>query len=231
MKKHFTLFVVLMIAGSLVYAAENSSKERQDRSMGVFAKAMDSLLLDTPHVFVQPDEKMDGVYLAEIGAVFTSHISITGFSNVSVLVKNWSDWFNSSTDQPPDPDDIDIPTPPKAEKDSSASKEKTSKEKEITIKRFKNISDQEAERIANMAENLAAFKKEMIATILDYGPVIKGLKDDDEIVIVLFVADREFKEKYGASECIARVRVSDLEQIKNKTPDDAEILQKIKFNF
>jgi hypothetical protein len=225
--KKLALLMVLMGTSAFCLAGTGTA-ERRERSFDVFAKGLDGLLIDTKHVFVQADNSVHGFYLSKVGAIFVGEISLTETANVSVMIKDWTKWFEPDESSESDEKSEAAPTPsgkasPKAEKENV--------NKEIKIRKSANVSDKDKERIEKMPENLAEFKKELIALVQDFGPVLKGLSPDDEVIVVLLVKDKEFKEKYDTGEIVLRVRASDLNHIKDQPVDDPEIQKAVIFNF
>ncbi|MBN1552832.1 hypothetical protein JW979_15265 [bacterium] len=93
------------------------------------------------------------------------------------------------------------------------------------------ISEEQIERLEQMDEHLSAFKKELVQTIIDYGPNLKGINDDEEIVCVFFVKEKEFKEKYGVSKFYVRVPYKKLLKIHDQLAEDPGVLKLFESNI
>ncbi len=208
-----TLLALLFIPA--VSAADQS---RIERSFGVFSQGINQLLLDTEHVFVRQDDKVDHFYLPGTGVFFIGRISLTRSINLPGFISQWSKWFDS------DSSDSD-------ESESDEDTGKKSEDKHVARRKYASDNAKDQERIANMDKHIAAFKKELITTVLDYGAILKGVYAEEEIIVVFFIRDSAFKKKYGTGQMILRVRSDLVKKMSNAAPDDPRVLKAFKFNI
>jgi hypothetical protein len=212
------VFLLVILSGFLVYASGGTvSPERRDRSFRVFAGGIDTLLIDTEHVFVQTTDKVKGFYLDGTGAVFIGNISLTGSSNINLYIRDWIKWFKESdNNENDDGDEAD------SEKHGKPAEEETSGDAHASRRhhpdRFKNLRDEDEKRLQKMDTHIKAFVNELIMTMTDYGPILKGLSGNDRVVVVLFVKDRAFKDKYHDDKLMVSIPFKKLLAIQDLEP-------------
>jgi hypothetical protein len=225
------LFTVITLSAVLVCSLPVlATNDRIDRSFSVFEKGVDDLLLETAHVYVRLDDKVQSFYLKGMGAFFMGHISITSMANVSVMIQDWDNWFQDSDTEivVKDEDDGEKKT-----EDKIKLKE-LEKKKKIYIsqkKKYDQLKDKDQQRLKEMDMHVSEFKKELITTVLDFGPILKGLSSSDEIVVIFFVKDKEFQAKYGSSELILRIPFGYLKKLNDMDPDNSKVKAAFKFNI
>jgi hypothetical protein len=237
--------IQILVGITLIISAKTQAeipKERMERSFEYFAQGIDKLLLDTVHVYINPSDKVGTFYLNDVGVFFVGQISMTAKANMSVLINDWTKWFTGSdnktiildssnddeekttdnetnneeeTVKPQIPETPAVPTPPEA-------KIKGTKKSEI-VNKSTQMKNTDKERLSNMDEHLKKFKDEMIATMLDFGSVMKGLTNKDQIVIVLFVKDSAFKEKYGTNKLMMQIPYKKFQDVQNMDPKSPEV--------
>jgi len=217
----------MILCGTLVFA--EISNERMERSFEGFSGGIDKLLLDTPHVYIRPDHKMLGFYLPGTGVIFTGQISMTANANLPIVVEGWANWFGGSGDKKvvihSDDDDED------AEGDIVVIHEGDEDEKEVKIKKIRKLVDADKERLEKMDMHLAEFKKELVETVIDFGPILKGLDSNDDVVIVLFVKDCTFKDNYKTSKILMQIPVQKLKKLQDMDTDDPKVQREFQFNI
>ncbi|MBN1551631.1 hypothetical protein JW979_09185 [bacterium] len=215
MKRKLLIILLILTLGvvNTLYAAD----DRSERSYMVFAKGIDTLLLDTEHVFVRIEDKAEYFYLDGMGVFFIGRISMTASSNFSVVIDQWSKWFDQKSE-----------TEKESQEGDDAAKQS---EKEKLDKKYQNIIEKDRERITEMDRHLTAFKQELITTIFDYGPILKGVNADESIVVVFFVKNEEFEKKYGKSQLVVSVRFDDLQKAASMSPLDPKVQKLFKFNI
>ncbi|MBN1355384.1 hypothetical protein JXA40_03830 [bacterium] len=193
------------------------SDERMDRSFSVFEKSLDDLLLETAHVYVRIDDKVKSFFLKDVGAFFLGDISMTSLANASIMIQEWSEWFGGS----------------RSGEDEARDQEAAIKKEEYLKKKshYEQLLEKDKERLEKMDEHLVAFKKELATTVLDFGSILKGLSARDEIVVVFFVKDSEFKDKYGSTELIMRISFGQLSKLNQDKVDVETAMRAFHFNL
>ncbi len=208
MKNALTFLMFLILAGPFA-GAEDMPYERMNRTFQVFSKALDSLLLDTAHVFVQKGDDVQSVYLEGIGVVFTGNISITGSGKFSIAIQGWQQWFEGND-----------------KKDESGDEKEKGKPNS-----YETIIERDKERMEQMEEHLTAFKNELIMTTMDFGSILKGIDKDEEIIIIFHVREEQFSKKYDSSALTLRITYKDLLSINDKSPESRDVLEKFRVNI
>jgi hypothetical protein len=87
------------------------------------------------------------------------------------------------------------------------------------------------ERLKAMDSHLAGFKKELMTTVMDFGPVLKGLNGNDEIIVVLQISEKEFQTKFGTNQLVLRISFKDLAKIQDGDPSDPKVQKNFRFNI
>ncbi len=227
--KLFLLFSLGVLSISII-ASGQETNERMERSFSVLAAGIDKLLLDTQHVFVKPTDQVKGFYLDNSGAIFIGNISMTAYTNIPGVAQDWMQWFSSADEKKIT---IETESIESTDPDSSTSEkdDEPNAEKKVTIKKYRQLLDADHERIENIDTHLKEFKKELINAILDFGPILKGLKGKDDVIVVFFVRDQNFQERYKTSNLILKVPFEKLKELQDKKATDPEIEKVFEFNI
>ncbi len=237
MIKYLTVTITIIMICLPIYA--DVSSDRMNRTMNVFASGMDKLLLDTPHVYVTLSDHVGSFYLDGSGAFFIGNISITATASISVYLNDWNKFFSgievsrenlkALRDQAMTHQDSSEENPDLEE----LNKELEELDKELEKKKLKerSIKEEDARRKEEMGSHISAFKKELIQTIMDFGPVLKGVDKNEKIVVVFFVKDKIFLERYNANYLMVSVEWGRLMELLDMSSDDPAILKAFKFNM
>lgn len=235
MKRTILFITIAMMGTSLLHA--DVVANRRDRTMDVFAGAMDKLLLDTRHVYVSLSDHVNGFYLPGTGAFFIGNISITAQASASAYIGQWNKFFSgmelnreklknlrNMTKNSGQADQSDIEEIDRELDDLDRELEKK-KQKEMSLK------EEDIRRTAEMEGHLADFSRELVQSILDFGPVLRGIDANEKIVVVMFVKDAVFQEKYHTHYLMVSVKFSRLNALQDKTVDDPAVGRAFQFNI
>jgi hypothetical protein len=79
------------------------------------------------------------------------------------------------------------------------------------------------ERLEKMGDHIKSFKGELIQTILDFAPVLKGLESEDRVIVALHVAEKEYRDAYGTSNLLMQIPFKKLMKIIDLEAIDPEV--------
>jgi len=249
-KNTITLILILMVTS---IAQADVSLERREKSMEIFSEVIDKLLIDTAHVYVNPQEHIGGFYLPGAGMFFIGQISITSRANMSYVYKDWTKWFSGDNagniaiytdlddlddlEDLEDLEDLDALEKEKAEQHKEKLKEADKKLEELEKKfntkyeTYKKIEDEDRKRLESMDIHLDGFKQELAIIVRDYAPILKGMEDSDKIVIVFFFKDAEFKKKYKTKSLVMQVPYKKVNDLDKLSDDDPKLLRTFMSNI
>jgi len=160
------------------------------RQIGVMEKIIDKVLLDSPNFLVHGGENTRGLYLEEVGALFTFDASLTNADfDVKGYLKSLGQRFETRTDE--DGNTV------------------------IILKNDKKKGDEDEEDEPDALENLPGDtfdrgREELIQTLLDYGETLTSLQDNQSIIIAAFVQGAELARGRGVSQVVLRARMADV---------------------
>lgn len=186
-----------IIAPSLATAAAPGKVTRQ---IGVMEKIIDQVLIDSPNFLVMGGDNARGLYIEELGALFTFEASLTGGMFNLRALGDLSNRFEMKTDE----DGNQIFVIKKGEK------EKRVKEKgEHRSSSDRGEADASDEGM-DEAERYEKGKAELIDTVLDYGETLTTLKDGQSVVLAAFLSDSDLFKKKEISRLVIRAKIADL---------------------
>ncbi|MCD4653213.1 hypothetical protein K8T06_04700 [bacterium] len=213
------LLSFIIVFTSIVHDCSADNHERVFRTYKVFSSSMDKLLLDTRYVYIQVSHETNGFYLQNFGPVFTADISLTRNASLPKIVEQWSQWFKHEDGK------IIINTKKKpsspADKNSSGEKSECEKKDEA----------EDVKRIESMVNSISEFKKEVMETVLDVGPVIQGTNSNDYLAIIFNVADQAFFEKYKTSTLQVQIKMATLSKLSGKSAEDKSVINAFNWNI
>lgn len=228
MRKISFYLCLIIITGVISGAAASEDPARIQRTYKVFSAALDKLLLETPHVYIRMDHKTDSFYLDNFGPVFTAHISITSSASLPEIVEKWSQWFQTedgqiiintkkkkSEEKPGDgdggtPETVKTPWPPSPVKDIKADDQK---------------------RLKEMQSSIEAFTREVNEVVLDFGPIIQGVRNDDRLAVIFHVADEEFFDHYQTHTLQVQIEMDALTDLSGKSADGSAVKKAFRWNI
>ena len=190
------LALAVLVAGSLsgsrARAGDAPGETKINRQIGVMEKIIDKVLLDSPNFLVHGGENTRGLYLEEVGALFTFDASLTnGGFDVSSYLKSLGDRFETKTDE----DGNTVIVIKNGKKDG---------------KKSKGGSEESGTEEEGTAQTYDRGKEELVQALLDYGETLTALGDDQSILIAAFLQGSDFVRERGHSQLVLRARLRDL---------------------
>jgi hypothetical protein len=185
---------LLVLAGSAA-AVVPSETRKLNREITVVEKVMDDMLLDSKNLLVfSTDHNAHGLYLDEYGVVFSFNASLVDRPE---NMNNYSFGGYRIEDK--------------------GDKIVVYKDKAMETNRARAGSADSAEGKARRAEDTArlaglyaAGKREIADILLDYGPTLTSLRDDQWVAVGAFLKGSDFFQDRHISRLVVKARMSDL---------------------
>jgi hypothetical protein len=189
-------------------AGDAPGESKIQRQIGVMDKIIDKVLLDSPNFLVHSGENTRGLYLPEVGALFTFDAALTdGGFDVRSFVKSLGNRVETKTD----------------EEGNTV----------IVIKKGKSSEGEDegdGEETAGPGPTLDRGRDELVQTLLDYGETLTALRDDQSIVIAAFVQGMDLPHEKGVSQVVLRARMGDIRAYSDGKLSEADMRQRIKID-
>lgn len=190
--------LALLLAGPPVAgpaeAAAPADLRKLNREITVVEKVMDDMLLDSKNLLVYAtDHNAHGLYLDEFGVVFSFNASLvdrsmtmTNYTFGGYRIEDKGDKIVVFKDKDP------APGAPADAPDSAEGKARKEKD---------------AARLAGL---YAAGKREIVDILLDYGPTLTSLRDEQWVAVGAFLKGSDFFQDRHISRLVLKARMSDL---------------------
>ncbi len=184
-----TAALIVVLIGLLVAAAHAEDASRLDRKLRVMERVVDEVLLQSHHVVVSPGRVAHGLYLEEYGVVLSFEGSLgDGMWALGVAEPQlkFLQQLREREDEG-DEEEKDLPLPADV-----------GKWREASAKRDREAVD--------------ALKKELVDALLDYGPTLTELRDDQWLALAAFLDGNELLGGDEGTRLLLKVRMRDLRQ-------------------
>jgi len=225
----FTSLILIAVVFMGLPVVTSANNDRMHRTMQVFSDGIDKLLLDTKHVYINVSHNVGSFYLEDSGAFFVGDISITATASMSIRLNEWSKFFTFDSMNKEDLELKEKELELKEEELKKLERELESLDEDAHTQ--KRIKDEDSQRIADMDSHLSEFKMELIQTVMDYGPIVKGLQSNEKIVVVLFVKDEIFFEKHKTKYLILSIPYSKIKEIQEFDAQSPQVKKAFEFNI
>ena len=175
-------------------AAMPADSRKLSREITVVEKVMDDMLLDSKNLLVYAtDHNAHGLYLDEFGVVFSfnaslvdRNVNMTNYSFGGYRIEDKGDKIVVFKDKDVQHDSPSV--------DADSPEGKARKEKDA----------------ARLAGLYAAGKREIVDILLDYGPTLTTLRDDQWVAVGAFLKGNDFFQDRHISRLVIKARLSDL---------------------
>ena len=179
--------------------AADTPQERLDRKVRVMERVIDEVLIQSKHVTVGPGRSTRGVVLDEFGALFTFD------ADVGVGLLPGVPRLMISRDRG-DHTIVLAPKPPRPSEPGEELEREEIEEYHLKLEEWKDKEEQK------QRENYAAFKTEVVDTLVDYGGTLTELKDDQWVAVLAFVGENPLFGGESGSRLMVKVKARDLRQ-------------------
>jgi len=176
-------------------------------------------------VYIKAGHRADSFYLSGFGPVFTSRISITQSASLPAIVEKWTQWFQH--------EDGKLIINTKRDKEDGSEKEKDAHSPEATPcpKTTGDIEEDDQKRLRHMEKSIRAFEKEVMEVIIDFGPIIQGVRPDDRLAVVFHVADDAYFEQYHTDTLQVQVDMGTLKKLSGESIDSDTVTRAFQWNI
>jgi hypothetical protein len=194
------LVVVVLLLGLLsarAFAVDPPDSKKMARQMEVMEGIIDQVLVDSPNFLVYGRKNTYGLYVQDLGIIFT-------FS-ASLVQKKWKgeefwSWGGVEIEE----EDGQIILRRKDRKDRDEGEEEDEEGAEDEGRDFATKYRDHQERLYKQG------KTELVDVLLDYGDTITTLKDDQWVGIVAFLRDSDFFLDNKISRLVLKAKIGDL---------------------
>jgi hypothetical protein len=204
--------LALGLSAAAARAADPPGGAKVERQIGVMEKILDKVLLDSPNFLVSGGENTRGIYLSELGALFTFEAALTnqGF-DVKSYLHSLGNRFEVKTDE--DGNQVIVIRKGDGKKDK---KEKDSAEEAEMMSELKDAE-----------QTLEQGREELIEALLDYGETLTALGDGQSVVIAAFLPDTDLSRERGTSRLLLRAKMGDLRAYSEGRVSEQEMRAKV----
>lgn len=204
--------LVLGLLATRAFAVDPPASDKMARQIGVMEKILNEVLVESPNFFIQERENARGMYVKDVGMVFT-------FS-VSLVEKDW------------DLDKIFKWDKVHVEKDEHGEiKIETIEGDEDEDKDHEDKSDEDlpsAEEMRKKQERTyTRGKAELLDLILDYGDTLTTLQSGQWVVLVGFMRGSDYFEEKNFSRLIIKAKIDDLRAFGAEKISEDEMMKRI----
>jgi hypothetical protein len=198
--------LLLGLLATRAFASDAPTSEKMARQIGVMEKILNEVLVESPNFFIQERENARGMYVKDLGLVFTFSVSLVDkdwdldkiLKWDKVNVKKHDDGSYSvetEDDEEHDEDDEEIPT-----------SDELLKKQERTYMRGKT---------------------ELLDLILDYGDTLTTLDAGKWLVFVGFMRGSDYFEEKNFSRLVLKAKIDDLRAYGAEKISEEEMLKRI----
>ncbi len=196
------LVVVVLLLGLLsvrAFAVDPPDSKKMARQMEVMEGIIDQVLVDSPNFLVYGRKNTYGLYVQDLGIIFT-------FS-ASLVQKKWKGeefWSWGGVEIEEEDGQIILRRKDRKDRDEGEEEEEDEEGAEDEGRDFATKYRDHQERLYKRG------KTELVDVLLDYGDTITTLKDDQWVGIVAFLRDSDFFLDNKISRLVLRAKIGDL---------------------
>jgi hypothetical protein len=226
--------VGLVLAGGLAplpALAAPTPTDKQVRQLKVMEGIMDQLLLDSPNFLVFGRDNVRGLYLEELGVLFTFEASLTSKESLPSIFSDGNFKIRRKDGQiviEPGEESGDDDESGGSSGGGSAGGGGQSGGKKGKEGRASGHGDEEAGGNESPARKYEKGKSELIQALLDYGDTMTSLADGQSVAIAALLRDNDYFADNRISRLILRVKVRDLREFSAGRLSEVEVRNRIR---
>ncbi len=204
--------LVLGLLATRAFAVDPPASDKMARQIGVMEKILNEVLVESPNFFIQERENARGMYVKDVGMVFT-------FS-VSLVEKDWDldkifKWDKVHVEKDKD-GEIHIETIEGDEDGDENDKDKSDEDLPS------------AEEMRKKQERTyTRGKAELLDLILDYGDTLTTLPSGQWLALVGFMRGSDYFEEKNFSRLIIKAKIDDLRAFGAEKISEEEMMKRI----
>ncbi len=205
--------LLLGLLASRAFACDPPTSDKMGRQIGVMEKILNEVLVESPNFFIQERENARGMYVKDVGLVFT-------FS-ASLVEKDWDldkifKWDKVHVGKDKD-GNIHVET---IEGDEDEDEDEGDEEKDEEL-------PSEAELRKKQERTYLRGKTELLDLILDYGDTLTTLDAGKWVVLVGFMRGSDYFEEKDFSRLIIKAKIDDLRAFGAEKISEEEMMKRI----
>jgi len=210
---------VIVVAALLValtavraFAVDPPESRKMSRQLAVMEEIIDQVLLDSPNFLVFGRENTSGLYVKDVGMIFTFRASLVGKDMEEI--RKWSWPFEVKTE-----DGKTVIVIPDEESESDTVDEEAGEEESGRSWKERRLSRHD--RLYRRG------KTELVDVLLDYGDTLTTLKDGQWVVIVARLVESDYFKENKMSHLILKAKIGDLRSFTGEKISEKQMVERI----
>jgi hypothetical protein len=193
-------------------ATDPPANRKMHRQIEVMEQIIDQVLIDSPNFLVRGRDNARGMFVKELGLIFTFEASLIEKDH-----DFWKSFTKSEGFEIKEDDGGRIIIIPKADHGDTVDAEEVQRRADT----LKDRQDSRQERLYLRG------KTEIVDVLLDYGDTLTTLEDNQWIAIVAYLTDSEYFAQNRFSRLILKAKVKDLREYAAEKLSEEEMIKRI----